>query len=82
MKTNHKVMMTLVAVLISLIPLLGTATFSDVGEVVEATTTVYHTVGKNRVKVIKNTDFVNAQGTKQSLSAEKGKIILFMRLKV
>lgn len=72
MKINRKIMMISIIALMSFTPLMSIVTSSNGREVVEAAAIIYHTVGQNRIKVVKNTNFVNAQGTKQSAGAERG----------
>lgn len=72
MKINHKIIMVSVAAMMGISSFASATAFVNNKSVVCAATAVYQTVGKNKVKIIKNTNFVNTQGTKQSLGAEKG----------
>lgn len=69
MKMNSKIMMASTVAIMGISSVAG-ITSSNVGSVVYAS--VYNTVGNNKVEVIKNTSFVDSQGRKQSIIAEKG----------
>ena len=69
MKMNSKIMMASAVAIMGISSVAG-MTSSNVGNVVYAS--VYNTVGNNNVEVVKNTSFVNSQGRKQSIIAEKG----------
>lgn len=69
MKMNSKIMMASAVAIMGISSVAG-MTSSNVGNVVYAS--VYNTVGNNNVEVVKNTSFVDSQGRKQSIIAEKG----------
>lgn len=66
MKTNHKIIMLSVAAMMGISPIVGISSL-HAGEVVYAST--YRTVGSNRVKVIKDTCFVNSKGKALNLKS-------------
>lgn len=69
MKMNSKIIMASAIAIMGISSVTG-MTSSHNGNVVYAS--VYSTVGNNTVEVVKNTSFVNSQGKKQSIIAEKG----------